>query len=95
MSQKPTRTVVFVLSVLFVLCVLPAAPLQAKPARVAFTGTPAVTFLSGLWERVARLLGDLREKNGVLIDPDGATVTVPSPNGTTEEGTSIDPNGRS
>jgi hypothetical protein len=92
MSRNPVHTVVIVLGVL---CVLSTAPLQAKPARVAAKGTPAVSFdafafLSGLWERAARFLGGVGEKNGVLIDPDGATAPTPPP----YEGTSIDPNGR-
>ncbi len=82
--------------VLLVLYVLAAAPLQAKPFRVAANGTPVVSFeafLAGLWQRAARLLGG-GEKNGVLIDPDGATNPTPTPS-PTPEGTSIDPDGRS
>lgn len=92
MSRNSVRTV---LAVLGVLAVLAAAPLQAKPARVAAKGTAALTFdalsyFADLWERAARLLGGVGEKNGVLIDPDGATAPTPPP----YEGTSIDPNGR-
>jgi hypothetical protein len=86
-----------VVYVLLILCVLAAAPLQAKPSRVAANGTPAVSFeffLAGLWERASHLLNGLREKNGVLIDPDGATNPTPTPS-PTPEGASIDPNGRS
>ncbi|HEY9422112.1 MAG TPA: hypothetical protein VIW92_11915, partial [Thermoanaerobaculia bacterium] len=95
MSRNSVRTVLFVLGVL---CVLSVAPLQAKPAQVAGKGTASASFdapafLSGLWERAARLLDGVGEKNGVLIDPDGATVPT-SPPGEAEEGTPIDPDGR-
>lgn len=95
MSRNPLR---FVVLVLLAVLLLTAAPLQANPSRIAANGTPSISFdafafLSGLWERAARLLGGVREKNGVLIDPDGATSPSPSPN-PTDEGASIDPNGR-
>jgi hypothetical protein len=94
MSRNCVRTV---LCVLVVLCVLAAAPLEAKPVRVAAKGTPALSFeaFTALWERAARLLmGSVPvEKEGTSIDPDGAKLPVPAV-GTTEEGTSIDPNGR-
>ena len=86
--------VLTVLCVVLVLCVLSAVPLQAKPSRVAVKGTPAVSleaFLSGLWERAARLLGVPVEKEGVTIDPNGEPVPAPP---TAPEGASIDPNGR-
>jgi hypothetical protein len=82
--------------VLLVLCLLAAAPLQAKPSPVAANGTPAVSFeffLAGLWERAARLLNGVREKEGVTIDPDGATNPTPTPS-PIPEGASIDPDGR-
>ncbi|HEX6903450.1 MAG TPA: hypothetical protein VF789_27280 [Thermoanaerobaculia bacterium] len=85
------------LCVLLVFGLLAAAPLQAKPSRVAANGTPVVSFevfLSGLWQRAARLLGVPVEKEGTSIDPDGATNPTPTPN-PVPEGTSIDPNGRS
>lgn len=94
MSKNSVRTVLCVLGVLAVLGVFSAAPLHAKPVRVTDNGTPAVAFLVNLWERAARLLGITGEKNGVLIDPDGVPVAAPTPGGTTEEGTSIDPDGR-
>ncbi len=84
------------LCVLLALGLLAAAPLQAKPLRVAANGTPAVSFdafLAGLWQRAARLLGVPVEKEGVTIDPDGATSPTPTPS-PNPEGTSIDPNGR-
>ena len=86
-----------VLGVLLVCGLLAAAPLQAKPSRVAVKGTPVVsfeTFLSGLWQRAARLLGLPTDKEGVTIDPDGATSPEPTPS-PNPEGASIDPNGRS
>ena len=94
MSRNSVRTV---LCVLVVLCVLSAAPLQAKPARVAGKGTATVSSeaFAYLWERVASLLGRNVpvEKEGVTIDPDG--VTAPStPARETDEGASIDPDGR-
>lgn len=95
MSRNSVRTVLCVLGVLIVLGVLSTAPLQAKPVRVTGNGTPSVAFLVNLWGRAARLLGFTGEKNGVLIDPDGAPVAAPIPTGTTEEGVTIDPNGRS
>lgn len=85
------------LCVLLALGVLVAAPLQAKPSRVAVKGTPVVSFeafLSGLWQRAARLLGVPVEKEGTSIDPDGATSPTPTPS-PNPEGASIDPNGRS
>lgn len=95
MSRNPLRIAVFVLLAVLVLA---AVPLHAKPARVAGIGTPAVSldafaFLSGLWERAARLLGVPVEKEGVTIDPDGAPVPAPAPS-PADEGTSIDPDGR-
>lgn len=97
MSRNSVRTVLFVLGVL---CVLSAAPLQAKPARITAKGTPsasfeAFAFLPDLWERAVRLLvrGVSVEKEGMTIDPDGATAPTP-PAGETDEGTSIDPDGR-
>ena len=95
MSRNTVRTV---LCVLLALCVLAAAPLQARPSRVAGNGTPAVSlqaFLAGLWERAARLLGAPVEKEGVTIDPNGKPIPEPAPSSNTPEGTSIDPNGRS
>lgn len=85
------------LCVLLALGLLAAAPLQAKPLRVAANGTPVVSFeafLAGLWQRAARFLGVPVEKEGVTIDPNGKPIPEPPPNSNTPEGASIDPNGR-
>lgn len=81
-----------VLAVLVLSLSLASLPVQAwtpavdRPFLVADLGEGA-GFLGKLWELVVGIWG-VQEKEGVLIDPDGATTGA---NG--DEGMSIDPDG--
>lgn len=82
---------------------LTSLPTQARPAHRPATGRQAVavpgdTGLSGLWRLVVSLWAPGTAKEGMSIDPNGnnnhaGTSTTP-PGGLTDEGTSIDPDGR-
>jgi hypothetical protein len=95
--NRASRSVFSVL-VLLAALVLASVPAQSQPVRRPATGHRAVAAsgensLARLWRSLVNLM-----KEGVLIDPNGGshgagTTTVPVGGGS-DEGTSIDPNGR-
>lgn len=102
MSKNLLRRAVFAVLVLSLsLATLPVqawAPVWERPTAVADTGEEG-SVLGKLWGLLAGFWGG-REKEGVLIDPDGAQGdegVLIDPNGATgdegDEGMSIDPDG--
>jgi hypothetical protein len=86
---------VFSVLVLLAALVLASVPAQSQPVRRPATGHRAVAVsgensLVRLWRFVANLM-----KEGVLIDPNGGRngVTI-DPSAGSDEGVTIDPNGR-
>ncbi|HEX9944940.1 MAG TPA: hypothetical protein VGG03_23265 [Thermoanaerobaculia bacterium] len=86
--------------ILLTVLVLASLPAQAQPARRPMTGVWKIAvlgegalarvrvFLAGLWTQGAT-------KEGVSIDPNGAPTHAVDPDGaSSDEGTSIDPDGR-
>ena len=94
--NRASRSVFSVL-VLLAALVLASVPAQAQPVRRPVTGHRAVAVsgengLSRLWSSLVNLM-----KEGTSIDPDGkhgAGVTVNPTSGGSDEGVTIDPNGR-
>ena len=93
---------VFTVFALLAVLILASLPVQARPVRHAATGHHAVAAsgengLTRIWSFLVNLWPQ-GTKEGVTIDPDGA----PKPHGMTtapsgdrdDEGTSIDPDGR-
>jgi len=96
-SNRSSRSVFSVLFLLAAL-VLASVPAQAQPVRRPMTGPRVVAAsgengLSRLWSSLVNLM-----KEGMSIDPNGGshgagTTTVPVGGGS-DEGVTIDPNGR-
>jgi hypothetical protein len=95
--NRASRSVFFVL-VLLATLVLASVPAQSQPVRRPVTGHRAVAVsgengLSRIWSSLVNLM-----KEGMSIDPNGGshgagTTTVPVGGGS-DEGVTIDPNGR-
>ncbi len=97
MSSKSAKPRIFFVFALLAALALSSLPAQGRPVRrpIPSVTVPGDTVLSNLWRFVASLWKPGMEKEGMSIDPNGSPNPASAPvGGTTDEGTSIDPDGR-